>query len=118
MESLEKRHFFLAGLGLLLVWFGVLVSACAHDGVYWLLFQLLFASLAYVPFVFDSHESHGVWGAFGDFWFSGAVVSMFAFPQVLHNADETIGAWALLLTWLSNVAFVTASGCFGKMLSM
>ena len=53
----------------------------------------------------------GLWGAIGDFVSGVVLVSMFAFPIVLHNA-EVIGSEALTTISLSTLALVGALTVF------
>lgn len=116
--DLEKKHYAQLTLASLGAWFALLIIACVHEGQYWLLFQLAFAFVGWLPFAFDSHQSHGVWGAFGDFVFSASMISLFAFPVVLHNANQVIGQSALLIVTLSTLSFLASSMFLGRVLTM
>jgi hypothetical protein len=117
-EHFEKQHFGFLSLFFFISWFLFLLWACMTDGVYWLMFQIAFVLLGALPFVFKSHESHGTWGAVGDFTAGMVSVSLFAFPSVLHNANKVVGDESLALATLSSIWFCVGVLCFSRMVSM
>jgi hypothetical protein len=93
--------------GLLALWALFLFLSCFLYGDWWPLFNIFFIVLGLLPYIFGSNKSNGLWGAIGDFVSGLIVVSIFAFPVVLHNA-YIISPQALTLTSISNV-FLLAS---------
>jgi hypothetical protein len=92
----------LAGL-----WAFFLFLACFLEEVYWPMFNLFFLALGMLPYVFGSHKSGGLWGAIGDFVTGVVIVSLFAYPIVLHNAYQ-IGSQSLSLVSMSTVFLIGA----------
>lgn len=93
-----------AGL-LLTVWALLLFFSCLLEEEWWPLFNVFFVLIGALPYVFGSHHSTELWGAIGDFSSGILLVSMFAFPIVLHNAN-VIHFEALLAISLSSVSFM------------
>jgi len=71
------------------------------------MFNVFFVALGLLPYVFGSHKSSGLWGALGDFITGVIVVSLFAYPVVLHNAYQ-IGPEALTTISVSTLFLVGA----------
>ena len=88
---------------LLALWALLLFLSCLLEEVWWPLFNVFFLALGILPYVFGSHQSNGLWGAIGDFSTGAVLVSMLAFPVVLHNA-YVIGPEALAAISISTFA--------------
>jgi hypothetical protein len=64
----------------------LLIHACVLRSVWWPCMNVLFLFIGAIPAIFGSLRSNGVWGALGDFTIGCMLVSIFAFPTVLHNS--------------------------------
>jgi hypothetical protein len=89
------------------LWALLLFLACFFDEAWWPMFNVFFVALGLLPYIFGSHHSSGLWGALGDFITGVIVVSLFAYPVVLHNA-EVIGPEALTTISMSTFFLVAA----------
>jgi len=75
------------------------------------MFNVFFLALGMLPYVFGSHHSSGLWGAIGDFITGVIIVSLFAYPVVLHNSYEigpqTLTALSVSTLFLLGSIYIT-----------